>query len=393
MTEQAFITLHRNNLVGNINFPNRININYDVTGPGTGRITGVSITNRALQGSTVPELGSTLSKLTSIRFKIDNVPFTLIALSRSRYLSTPGLNGSDFYYYRVVPVDFTLTDADGYISDVQVTIAPYTGDILFENSDYNPFIGDTQELRQSKTIFKADRGESAVIPTNFESILDGTATYADIQDSNYTTTGWSNARYNGTKTSVSNYGVTPVLIGRTVQGEVNTTGSAKLTICSRSLADRVVEPIFHTGNTELPRYEEARTRYKLASAMSTGITTLDYLYGFNASSASIEVGNIIRIITPSGDPGYGNEYMRVKEIFPNLNKMEVERAYKGLTPALLHNSSDVITVVLPVNLYQFDESGVNFITVANSQVWIKDSQDILKTDIYGVVYTSSSCEA
>lgn len=391
MTEQAFIALHRDSLVGNINFPNRININYDATGPGTGRITGVSITNRALQGSTVPELGSTLSKLTSIRFKIDNVPFLLTALSRSRYLTTPGSNGSDFYYYRVVPVDFTLTDGDGYISDVQVTIAPYTGDILFENSNYNPFIGDTQELRQSKIIFKADRGESAVIPTNFGSILDGTATYANIQDSNYSITGWSNARYNGTKTSVSNYGVTPVLIGRTVQGEVNTTGSAKLTICSRSLADRVVEPIFHTGKTELPRYEESLTRYKLASAMSTGTTTLDYLYGFNASSASIEVGNIIKIV--STGVGYGTEYMRVKEIFPNLNKMEVERAYKGLTPAVLHNSSDQIMVVLPVNLYQFDESGVNFITVANSQVWIKDSQDILKTDIYGVVYTSSSCEA
>ena len=131
--------------------------------------------------------------------------------------SPPGSNAYDFYYYRVTPVDFTITDADGYISDVQVLIAPYTADILFENSEYNPFIGDTQENRQSKTVFKADRGESAVIPTNFQSILNGTATYADIQDSNYSATGWSNARYSGTKTSVANYGVAPVLLGRTVQ--------------------------------------------------------------------------------------------------------------------------------------------------------------------------------
>jgi hypothetical protein len=83
MTEQAFITLHRDSIIGNINYPGRININYDATGPGTGRITGVSITNRALQGSTTPELGSTLAKLTSLRFKIDNVPFTLSILSSS----------------------------------------------------------------------------------------------------------------------------------------------------------------------------------------------------------------------------------------------------------------------------------------------------------------------
>jgi len=158
MTEQAFITLHSSNIVGNINYPNRININYDATGPGTGRITGVSITNRALPLSTTPELGSTLAKATSIRFKIDNIPFILRITSRSRILSTLGSNGYDFYYYRVAPVDFTVTDADGYISDVQVTIAPYTADILFENSEYNPFIGDTQEHRQSKTIYKADRG-------------------------------------------------------------------------------------------------------------------------------------------------------------------------------------------------------------------------------------------
>jgi hypothetical protein len=389
MTEQAFITLHRDTLVGNINFPNRININYDVTGPGTGRITGVSITNRALQGSTTPELGSTLSKLTSIRFKIDNVPFTLNVLSRSRYLQTPGSNGYDFFYYRVVPVDFTVTDADGYISDVQVTVTPYTADILFDNSEYNPLIGDTQELRKSKTVFKADRGESAIIPTNFQSILDGTATYADIQDSNYTNTGWSNARYTGTKTSVINYGVSPILVGRTIQGEVNTTGSAKLTICSRSLADRVVEPIFHTGNTDLPEYKEVSSRYKVAADMSTATTMLEYTYGFNSASGSIEVGSIIQVI--SAGSGAGNEYMRVKNIYPDLEKMEVERGYQGISQQYLHNSGDEIKVVLPVSLYQFDESGVNFISIANAQVWVKDSQDILKTDIYGVVYRSSSC--
>lgn len=388
MTEQAFITLHKNDIVGNINFPNRININYDPTGPGTGRITGVSITNRALQQSTIQELGSTLVKVTSISFKIDGVPFTLRVSGRSRYLHTPGLGGYDFYYYRVVPVNFTITDADGYISDVQVTLAPYTGDLLFANSEYNPFIGDTQELRQSKTIFKADRGESAVIPTNFQSILDGTATYADIQDSNYTTTGWSNARYRGTKTSVDNYGVAPVLIGRTVQGEINTTGSLETNICSKSLADRVVEPLFHTGNTELPQYSEVSSRYRTSLAMSTTTQFLDYKYGFNPTSGSIEVGSIIKVL--STGVGYDDEYMRVKKIYPNTLRMEVERGYIGSTPAG-HNADDQILVISPVNIYQFDETGVNFITVANSKVWIKDSQEILKTDIYGVVYTSSSC--
>jgi hypothetical protein len=84
--------------------------------------------------------------------------------------------------------------------------------------------------------------------------------------------------------------------------------------------------------------------------------------------------------------------MRVKDIYPDLKKMEVERNYQGLSLAYLHNTSDLVRVILPVSLYQFDETGVNFISVANSQVWVKDSQDILMTDIYGVVYTSSSCQ-
>jgi len=267
MTEQAFITLHSSNIVGNINYPNRININYDATGPGTGKITGVSITNRALPLSTTPELGSTLAKATSIRFKIDNIPFILSIRSRSRIQSPPGSNAYDFYYYRVTPVDFTITDAD-----------------------------------------------------------------------------------------------------------------------------RVVEPIFHTGITELPEYREVRSSYKLAATITAFDTEISYTYGYNEGTGSIEVGNIIRIQNTSNAVGQNDEYMRVKKIFPNSLKMEVEREYVGAGAASGHTANDLIFVVQPVNLYQFDETGVNFLTVANSQVWIKDSQEILKTDIYGVVYTSSSCQ-
>lgn len=72
----------------------------------------------------------------------------------------------------------------------------------FENSDNNPLLSNATVLRKAKDIYEVNRYEDALIPTNLDAIIDQTATLANLQDSNYTDTGWTNARYEGTENNI-----------------------------------------------------------------------------------------------------------------------------------------------------------------------------------------------
>lgn len=72
----------------------------------------------------------------------------------------------------------------------------------FENSDNNPLLSNATVLRKAKDIYEVNRYEDALIPTNLDAIIDQTATLANLQDSNYTDTGWTNARYEGSENTI-----------------------------------------------------------------------------------------------------------------------------------------------------------------------------------------------
>lgn len=198
---------------------------------------------------TVPASGSTL------------VEVSLEIINRGRYKGV--LENTNYYYFSVKPVtikyqpepewlidSYLATNRSADFKHKSVNFTPYLQLKNYVYSDYYPLINNAQENRLSTFAQQSDRVGSGINPTNLSEIRNQTADYAAVQDSNYTDTGWTNARYVGTNTSATSYkGVTPVIAGSSFQGEIYTSASSAEIICGRNLADRVVVELLQSSPT------------------------------------------------------------------------------------------------------------------------------------------------
>lgn len=71
-------------------------------------------------------------------------------------------------------------------------------------SSFNPLINNANNIRRSNIYCDLDYSRGATLPLNRSQILDGTAVKAEIVDSNYSSKGWSNIRYNGSRVTSNN---------------------------------------------------------------------------------------------------------------------------------------------------------------------------------------------
>jgi hypothetical protein len=101
-----------------------------------------------------------------------------------------------FYVTQSVPPTASISDL--------VVLQPYI-DEDFYVSEYNVLAGNAVIPRYSALYMDVDYTTNTIQATNSASIISGSATRAAVQDSNYTNTGWINARYNGTKVSSIDY--------------------------------------------------------------------------------------------------------------------------------------------------------------------------------------------
>jgi len=178
----------------------------------------------------------------------------------------------DFFYFPVQPVgldqgllrqtsdspsnpidEFTEEVQDQYLS-ASVVFEPFTTDLNFGFSEFNSTINNVVDSRISSTIVQSDRDTENISPSNFGSIISGSATSAQIQDSLYSDTGWSNARYYGSTTDSDSFNqVLPTINGTSFQGQVFSSGSIDSAICSIDSSNRAIDQFFYTGKeTELP---------------------------------------------------------------------------------------------------------------------------------------------
>ena len=85
-----------------------------------------------------------------------------------------------------------------------INISPDT--INFYTSDDNVLINNAVTSQYS-TIYQDIDYSTGLVPTNFNLLANGNADYAPIQDSNYTSTGWINSRYKGSRASSPDFNV------------------------------------------------------------------------------------------------------------------------------------------------------------------------------------------
>lgn len=217
---------------------------------------------KAITVSTESTEGTNVS--TSLR-ELEQIKFIIDQSGTEATLNIESGRRVDGYYYfdvedLVVNAVSSSSSQPGY--PAVVNIAPYLT-TRFKNSNYDALLSNASTIRKSNFKYEVDRlegnsvtgstGIPPVRPTNWLAIMSGSAVHAEIQDSNYTTTGIINARYRGTKTDADTYGsISPAVSGKPFEAASYLTSSANNFICSQSLSDRTIETYLFEGIEDTP---------------------------------------------------------------------------------------------------------------------------------------------
>ena len=386
MTEFDFIQLHLNG--GALNTTGTINVNIDLLPGPIGRVTGITVTNKPQVNppliSDFPDLVRVLEEVTQIKFKVGSVEYTLSIEERRGYPnSDPNLS---FFYFKVKPFEFPYDPGSTLSQDVSVNLYPFFLGSKITFSDYNPVIDNVIEQRRAPSgsrIVESDRNNITISPGNLNAILSGSATLAAIQESSYSSTGWSNGRYRGSKTSAKNYGGVPsVLSGRTFSGAIYAPQVLDSYIVSQSISTRTLQDIFHTGKNLTPTYEIASSSFSTTTIMYQNSNTVKIATLPGAVvTGSFDVNTLIKI---------EQEKMRVTNYYENSSGVFLD-VTRGLfnTAKSSYVASSIIEIITPTFLYTYDPVRRQESPVTNAKVWVEETENIYYTDGFGGLYTGS----
>lgn len=330
--------------------------------------------------------------------------------------TTLTINGTDFditqkvsyptHYF--IDVDLTPFDLSFQGVDtgecINIGFSPFIQPIPFTYNDYNAILGNTEDIRTTSFIFDVDRTNDQIVPLNILNILSGNATPAKFAESNHTDTGLINARYNGTKTSVLDFGTIPAFSAVEFKGSSYGVDTTNQLICSQSTDSRVVRDLLYSPNTQavvsIENLEEApQIRFRSLGApeivgssapgnsLSAGIVDSEThtVIGYSIF-LDIKIGDIIRI---GGSVAAGGEIMKVTNILTQTSSettFNVIRAYrKDIYPS---NNAKAIgatftkfDIVLGDTIYNADTNQV--FRLRDKKLWVQDTKQVYYIDDTG----------
>lgn len=330
-----------------------------------------------------------LNLLTSINFNGVELPVT-----NKEIFST-------HFYYDVLPavpidIDSPILNADCILLNLTPNLDP----IPFTYNEYNAILGNSENIRTSNFVYDVDRKSSQIVPANIQAILEDSATPAMFQDSNYTDTGLVNARYNGTKTTITDYGTAPSQAILLFEAAVYQSSTLNSNICSQSINDRNIEEYGFDNSNNLFASTE------LLPTASFNYSSIDGLiYGTLSSPAVVtstqtsfiarmrkakvgtyKAGDLIILSTGAGN---ANEFAQISSIAFNSNHDTDEDNYDFIITRNIDGPSNTITGIgssdYNINiikihsdtLYSFD--GNKIIYLSNKKVYLPLTKQILKT--------------
>ena len=380
MNETAFLAIHNQ-----VSVNTAVSFNLNITpieGTNQGKITSFTATVSSLVDNENDNIVDILLEIEQAELVIAEQTVILNINSRSVHNGV----GQRFVYYLVdevvinLPADINDEPDQGLLD---VILTPIVNENKFSNSDYNPFISNAIDNRTSLDLLSSARNESTVQPQNIDSLISTSASKAQVTDSLYYDSGWSNARYKGTSTSANDFGgIEPALTGKSFEGEIYKDTVSDLRVFSGSeTTGRIIQNLLHTGDDTLPGFEEKNFPFQIGSTGITDVSQsifnfkLSSLYRSNFDSGSLEVGSIIRV---------NSEKMRIEKLLPN-NFLQVERGYLDTTPTS-HSTNTGITGSDFIRIFDFDGDSSRVTVVDNSKIFLIESEDIIKTDKFGTVY-------
>lgn len=410
MRESTFKFIH-DNAQSNINRAHTININIEPDESGTtkGSITSLTVTITDYFSTNENNLTQLLQQVENIEFTLTYFDGTNIESNNSSKIKLEiiskerrsGYTGEKpYFYFRVNPVviddirnigpNFKFSPANYPTSynelqdpNFSTTIfTPIISNINFLTSDFNPVLSNATDIRKSTFLQISDRNQLTSNPSNISSLFAGTATPAQIPDSNYTDTGITNSKYQGSKTSAESFGgIEPALTGKIFDGIVFSDQLSNEEVTGSDLSNStVVGELLHTGPSTLPTFTTASTSIRNTSEITADAASFEYNFaGINQGLSNIDIGNIIII---------DNERLRILKNDTKTYSLLVERGYEEST-ATQHDPGSVIKLIVPTRIFKFDDSETKIIAADNSKVYLKENKQVMQTDKFGVIFSGS----
>lgn len=374
------------------NYADNVNVWYTGSNPGT--ILGLSVPAQIQVGSTTQDITAKLEQVQQITIpQPSGLPVIVDITSRSQNQSP---NGTRYYIFLVTQV--STQDISGPIATGQLYFSPDIDAYAFSVSPYNVLGGSVEENRVSNYIMKADNsvtGNASVPlgysgPVNIYALLSGSADTAVLQDSNYTLTGWSNARYLGSKTDEEDYKSPPSVTGTIFQGS-NYPATVPLQHIKNQITSSTViySEYFYAGTEETPGYSESGLLF-LTSGSSVNPTSTDFfikqtVLDPTSLTGSIAIGDLITV-------GSADEVMKVSllGVPPGLTqgtlRIRVERNVNNVSTGDLADVSvnnQVLSKITPVQIYELEKNRLN--GIVRGYMVVQITGEILRLNNNGFV--------
>jgi len=246
----------------------------------------------------------------------------------------------------------------------------YTSDVLIESTigvnnqtlqDYSALNGNVQTSRESQFIVQSDRSyrtaTSNTNPVNMYSILNDIAIPAQVQDSNYTTTGWTNARYNGAKiTTTTNHNTEPFLQGTFFEGAFFGKDISD-TYIKNSTTDTTYNQYFFSGKLDTLQYTLEDLKLDIFTTGSNSLTVTSSVQ--SPTTPPLFVGDLFKIIETTGSVETISEeiYQMIaptgsQQNYPYINQQTIGGDYLWYVQ-IKHNYNNTQTTPWRSNTYQY----------------------------------------
>jgi len=281
-----------------------------------------------------------------------------------------------------------------------IQFLPAIDDTLFYDSPYNTLNGSIQDQRRSSYIMQSDRYKAGTAdnpnyigPLNINQLLVGSASLATVQDSNYTSTSWIRGRYEGTKTSISDYKALPATTGTTFEGAEFPASSTTTEIQFLQTSGQVLyKTLFFTGVGDNPNTATKYSGYQIASS---GLTSTFTAIGITAEQTQITIiPELLNTLIPSSGDIYkiDNEFVKVlvaarQTINASISYvLYVTRGYNSKSGS--HAAYRPVDKVEPVQI--FNITGNKLSGVPKGKILVKQTGTVNVLDPLGFIVSSSN---
>jgi hypothetical protein len=351
---------------------------FAITGSTTTRVLGIAISVFSKESETATEsedISQVLEQVERIYFEFGGDPVIAEVLNRAEYLD---FTSNYFYYFQITPIIFDTVLSEVEVPNVRINFFPYIKGQTFYNSDYNAIQNSINDQKRSSFLQIADRNSLTTNPSNLDAILGNFATMAEIPDSNYTSTGWTNARYNGVESTGLEYGgISSAITGITFRASFHQFSVSSVIIRALSPEDKVVKTYLHTGIELSPSFQINPFKLKILSPPPIGIDTGSISYNAYPVNTPIALNNLL-IITGS----VGSEVVRIIDYDLTNKVLEVQRGVGDTTPKVFATYD--IFPIYENRIYELDGNKINSVDLG--KLFVASTNKILKLDDFGVVY-------